>query len=368
MTSFAENVLDFVYHERFLRTLPGASELRHNHLLRARVLGAIIREVPERELDPIRRQEFYDHLQEILGNVVNKSVQIGSLIQSIPAACALWMGFRHWDLGAPVYLVGPRLRSMFERTALHDVVQGDVRLPFDTIYLVFPDCPWSLWGGKRRHPITGMFIQGIRHVVVQGTITEAFVSATGVQGLMLAIIGCDFGNGDDVIRTMPINLAMPMEQQCNDFHYDGIAGPFSETRQDDEASRVMVRVALNAVLYLAAELPAQETAESADRLAKRKMLEEQAGARRGGKAIKAGRRAERLSPVSVVWLGPSVESASQGGTHESPRQHWVSGHWHAYLHGPGRTLRKMNWVKPFLRGDPKRGQTEARIYMVEDEE
>ena len=44
----------------------------------------------------------------------------------------------------------------------------------------------------------------------------------------------------------------------------------------------------------------------------------------------------------------------QGGTHASPRGHWVSGFWREQPHGPQRSLRKTLWIEPFWRG----GKTE----------
>jgi hypothetical protein len=42
--------------------------------------------------------------------------------------------------------------------------------------------------------------------------------------------------------------------------------------------------------------------------------------------------------------------ASQGGTHSSPRLHWVRGSYKQQPHGVGRSLRKLLWIKPHLRG------------------
>lgn len=41
---------------------------------------------------------------------------------------------------------------------------------------------------------------------------------------------------------------------------------------------------------------------------------------------------------------------SSGGTHASPRGHWVSGFWREQPHGPNHSLRKTLWIEPFWRG------------------
>lgn len=43
--------------------------------------------------------------------------------------------------------------------------------------------------------------------------------------------------------------------------------------------------------------------------------------------------------------GPSL-----GGTHASPRGHWVKGTWRNQAHGPKRSLRKEIWIEPYWRG------------------
>lgn len=48
------------------------------------------------------------------------------------------------------------------------------------------------------------------------------------------------------------------------------------------------------------------------------------------------------------------EYISQGGTHASPRGHWVRGSWRNQAHGPKRSLRREMWVEPYWRG----GETE----------
>lgn len=41
---------------------------------------------------------------------------------------------------------------------------------------------------------------------------------------------------------------------------------------------------------------------------------------------------------------------SQGGTHSSPRFHWVQGFWREQPHGPALALRRSQWIEPYTRG------------------
>jgi hypothetical protein len=43
-------------------------------------------------------------------------------------------------------------------------------------------------------------------------------------------------------------------------------------------------------------------------------------------------------------------TATQGGTHASPRAHWCRGHWKDQHYGQGHSLIKEIWIEPYLRG------------------
>ena len=40
----------------------------------------------------------------------------------------------------------------------------------------------------------------------------------------------------------------------------------------------------------------------------------------------------------------------QGGTHASPRFHWVKGFWKEQAYGPKFSLRREQWIEPYTRG------------------
>jgi hypothetical protein len=320
------------------------------------------------ELNPAQLAEFNARMARLTERASDVEA-VQTLAAAIPAAAVYWAAFRHWDKGAPVYVLGPRLQEMFTRTALDAVRPDDLRMPFDTIYIALPDCDLTLWGGRQRHRVHGMFVQGLRASDGGHQFSES-----DLDGLHLIAVGEDLTGdeylGDDVVRTIPVPLnGGDIEGACvpKDPLYDSLNSRGVHADKDAETTTLLVRMAINALLYLVTDLPSEETDESRERQRRRRELLKDAERRKGGKARKARRRASRLSPVSVVWLGRGVEEpVSNGGTHASPRQHWVKGHWHAYWHGPRKAMRKLNWVRPFLRGDPVRGETKTRIYQTEE--
>jgi hypothetical protein len=52
------------------------------------------------------------------------------------------------------------------------------------------------------------------------------------------------------------------------------------------------------------------------------------------------------------------ERVSLGGTHASPRMHPRVGHWRHQPHGPGRTQKKLLWIKPMLVGAKPKDKNE----------
>jgi len=354
------DILDLVYHEALLRRAPGdMSALRTDVDLRSAILLTLVEKLPKLELDDETREGFMERMQE-LGAGNEGPSKFMAKVMSIPAAAAMYLAFKHWDLGAPVYVIGPRLRAMFERTNLGAVREEDFHLPYSTLYLALPECELTVWGGKARHRLIGAFVHRANFQVLAD-------DGTTSEGLYLILVGEDLSPpgdfGDDALRTMPIRLDVPIEPQIGRKSFYNASHPDDDNLLlDRESMSLAVRVVVNALMYLGAEMPSEETEESKQRLKKRKRLM----GRTGKKAGKSHRIAARTSPLSVVWLGRDAETAAQGGTHESPQEHWVKGHWHPYWYGPGRKLRRVNWVKPFLRGDPQRGRVETRIYQMEE--
>jgi hypothetical protein len=46
-----------------------------------------------------------------------------------------------------------------------------------------------------------------------------------------------------------------------------------------------------------------------------------------------------------------IKRPDGGGTHTSPRLHWVRGFWREQPYGPQGGLRRNQWIEPYIRGD-----------------
>ncbi len=67
-------------------------------------------------------------------------------------------------------------------------------------------------------------------------------------------------------------------------------------------------------------------------------------------SVKKGRTKPALWTPNWIGQGYKTPGKPQGGTHASPLWHRVKGHFHWYLYGPGKTLRKREWTKPYWKG------------------
>jgi hypothetical protein len=71
------------------------------------------------------------------------------------------------------------------------------------------------------------------------------------------------------------------------------------------------------------------------------------------------KRVQRRGGTSQEWWSPRIlgenyrvrrPHVDHGGTHISPRFHWVRGFWRNQAYGPELSLRKRQWIEPFTRG------------------
>ena len=78
------------------------------------------------------------------------------------------------------------------------------------------------------------------------------------------------------------------------------------------------------------------------------------------------KRLERRGVKQEYWtpniLGEfyKLPKVPLGGTHASPRLHWVRGFWRNQAYGPNSSLRKHIWIEPFLKGADSELTNEAK--------
>lgn len=134
----------------------------------------------------------------------------------------------------------------------------------------------------------------------------------------------------------------------------------------------VLHLTIGLALYLQSEHPALEpvpppTAANFDAIHNR------------GKRRKAEQRYARVSKLGFVWVGrnesagiPDLEQSetSPKASWSLDHQVWVAGHWKEQPYGPGNSLRRPLWIKPYIRGpdmadamrlNAKRVQTARRV-------
>lgn len=57
-----------------------------------------------------------------------------------------------------------------------------------------------------------------------------------------------------------------------------------------------------------------------------------------------------LGPFRVLRLATPDRATSSGGTRDHDHRWMVRGHWRLQPHGPGRTLRRLQWIDPYVKG------------------
>lgn len=68
------------------------------------------------------------------------------------------------------------------------------------------------------------------------------------------------------------------------------------------------------------------------------------------KVMKKGERPREFWSAHVIGRNYRLRREYQGGTHASPRGHWVDGYYRQQPYGPNNTLRKRKHIDPFWRG------------------
>lgn len=87
--------------------------------------------------------------------------------------------------------------------------------------------------------------------------------------------------------------------------------------------------------------------------------------RPGKEGVNAKSKLEAMGYRLVHLCGQGLSSQTRGAAGDRKvATHWVRGHWRNQAHGPGRTLRKMIWVMPYLVGDGDDGTPLGHLYLA----
>ena len=130
---------------------------------------------------------------------------------------------------------------------------------------------------------------------------------------------------------------------------------------DEESNRSIMkaaRIAFNLMLYLA-----QDTAEiesetrSADTYDRR--IQESLHLR-PSKKDKLVTKLSKKRLCRIRHVAPTIEQSRKGDI----ARHWVRGHWHTYLYGKDRDVRKMKWIMPYEKNKDNEERKGVREYQV----
>lgn len=312
------------------------------------------------------------------------------------------------EYGRQCFELGPKLAQMFKDVDLSNVKAKHIRMPYKTFWLTIPEGTLSLWAGKRTgfHDIWGFYVSRQEN----GTLMCIAYGAPNKYSL---------GEDDDTTSWIVIDLNMMEDHDLNfqeyltnvlknepqyaPWHWDdrgriestninaknqnafaklsnvtsgsphikdsyvkpGMPGPSPEALRQhmDDSLRTVVRLAINAILYLTS--PKREV--SVDQLHEKDFNAVNAICK-GDQKIKPSKRRKLATKITkrkitqLTRLAPELEkqlAERKGG--------WVIAHWQMYWTGKGRQNPTPLFKLPFKTGDGG-DDGEVRKYEVENEE
>lgn len=248
--------------------------------------------------------------------------------------------------GQRVFVVGPKLQSMFDATSLKNVVSDMVQAPYPTFYMELPDCCWEIWGGSTGwHQIAGVYVQrtdDVLGLLIWGGPNERSKNPADDSVFWVAFsLASATAAGKDLEAAMEYVLRDGSSDKSQyQIRIDTL--PERDREKAYSSTLSVLRVVVNALLYLNSEKPEMETEDRAAE--KREMIKKLAGLKSKAKKRKLSKRIEKAPGHVSVFLGLSIERTARA----SARYHWVRGHWRNVPCNEGYNLR---WIQPYERGD-----------------
>lgn len=290
----------------------------------------------------------------------------------------------HERCGKKVYSVCPDLAVQLKHTELRGLTADDLRLPFESIYIMAPqDAGLKVWNTDTGwHPVIGVYITE-EHGMVD---TDAYRRGGGVghlRGWRMMIVGHDKAatitdTGDDALGFFRIVLedgaSLPdiLAKATKEMQWDMENNP--DCTWDEHMSwdwEQQFRWAMNVVLYATWEEPGEhwiankEARQLWERMGKlpsnskkrkscqRKFqtIDKQRRIQLGTKIVIDRKRRAIADPKEKSGTIPDNDAGLRVKTR-------VSGHWRRQPHGPRRSKRRLQWIEPHWRN--LEGLTPAR--------
>lgn len=253
--------------------------------------------------------------------------------------------YKFHKYGQKTFNITRGLTTMLHNTDLNGTYEF-LKCPYPSFYLSLEGCPIWLDVEVDHEPIVGVYVDSSRDdLTVFLAISKPSATFLGSSIWLRASIR------KDMDPNSKINL--------DDFNFGGAERNPS------------IELAIKAILYMNSENPDIKKGG-----AERKSIEAKLKKAKEPKNVKKlDRQLRQLSVNEYMDVGESIRIKKsdmstqdkvefKGGFHYSYR-FWTRGHFRNQAYGPGRTLRKMIFVEPFMKG-PDQAQVLHKQYKVEE--
>ena len=345
-------------------------------------------------LDP-RVQALQNYELEIFSRVLGEAITFEEMTTEWIMLHAL-TSFETY--GKRVYEVSPGLQLLLENTKLKGLPTNQLRLPHPTIYLTLPPKYEVFNHATGMHPSEGVYVveddqrkprtwrlilvgkhnehskhnedDALYHWTVtlpEGkTIEDAIYDSTSI---VEEVRDGGLAERDVEVQGQQIKVAAgsPLGAKEQVAHFDLMR----------DTLVTLFRYVMNVVLYATnpdAEITFSDANKDYERLRKRleKLPKNKSKKKKKRRHIKQQIRDLNNPQQPRITLGRTIilnramkESILEGGMTKSKHRvrYLVSGHWHLYWKGKGRTIAEKKWIKPYFKGPEHAPLTQGKTRL-----
>ncbi len=263
----------------------------------------------------------------------------------------------HWsENGFPVFDLTHSLAAALLLTDPGDVLAEEIQPPFPTFVIRFPGDFWKITDSLGTpKPVSYALIhhwQAAKSFEERDIIQTRVVTRLVSKGLTIE----DITQVWEILPPLPVGktVAEWLTLEIPDVEENSVVEGISETGVDKGALMAFRRMYINMCLYINENGRGEHQAARPTRQKKGK---------------DKGKAKSEKTPLDIWILGREVKldsnliasarawSDAQTGDRGSwkvQKRFTVRGHWRRHAHGPGKTLRKRIWIKPFWKGEGAR--------------
>ena len=253
--------------------------------------------------------------------------------------------------GRRVYVLDALTCELLAHTALPRLPFGEVPVPLPAFYVVLPagQLRFAPLGSRSDQPMEGASV-----LVHDGA------GPTGaVREIRMLFCGRD-PRGSFYDETSELAIVADSAARLDEVL--DASGTAARRLGDREFGERIERILFGLLLYLASEHPLLEAVAPP-------RPPDPAGLRNAAKRRKAEQAIRRASRLSYFYVGGEAPepTASRDPAETGRRldhQVWVTGHWKQQPYGPDGSLRRPQWIRPYLRGPDVAESTRLRVGIV----